>query len=828
MSLSNSVALPNPLSHVGCLDDLEANLKFMHASVSAQPDDPRSLQGLSMTYNDRFRRLGDLEDLESALKYMNAAIEILPPDTPDSAMYRYSLALIYLQRFRRLNDVDDLESAIHLMESTAPSLSQSHPNYTDRLMMLASVYAARFTRFGERKDATSGIEYLKSAIAVTPLGDDMLPGLFLNLSKLHHRLAMNHGNLAALELAIKYAEAAIAGGRPGRPEIALFFGDLASLYGNRFQWLGNLQDLQFSVRHSLTAIAATPEDYPALPNFHLAASVGFADLFERSKHEPFIRSAISHAQRSVEITPENHPGLALRKQYLAIAHLQCFHELRQPADLDEALDILQSVVDDVPENHPQRPEISYWISGCRKSRYEYIGDKHDLTLAIQFGLSSIDSLSPEDLRYAAYEQRVAQLFGDAFDVSMDIDDLNCALHYFRNTARRPTIPHVSWASAVHWTELCRKHRLPECLEACRMAAAILPDLVWMVNPITVWHEALVRLNVPSLIVSSAASSLDFHKPELAVEFLEQGLAITYKQLLQQREESTELAIQHPELAQKFTEHSFRMRQAASEHGALDASLENKHTLALEYKKFVQEIRLLPGFETFFLPPRYHTLRAVAQNGPVIILNNAARRTDAIIILAPQLPIQHIQLQASYEDLESQVQQLKAALGMCNIRSRQTPRHGQDQDEGSAQAMLQGIMAWSWDTLVSPIFQILHANGVHGGRLWWCPTGLFTQLPLHAAAPLDHNVYVQSYTPTLDVLLKATARHNAAKLQHQKDNKTMLTIVAVPELSPDHHLKYWENIPNALVEVDHIKSVVGPDRSKCSPEKTPPARLLRPP
>ena len=38
-------------------------------------------------------------------------------------------------------------------------------------------------------------------------------------------------------------------------------------------------------------------------------------------------------------------------------------------------------------------------------------------------------------------------------------------------------------------------------------------------------------------------------------------------------------------------------------------------------------------------------------------------------------------------------------------------------------------------------------------MWWCPSGLLTFLPIHAAAA-SHSMFIQSYTPTLDGLIKA--------------------------------------------------------------------------
>jgi CHAT domain-containing protein len=57
--------------------------------------------------------------------------------------------------------------------------------------------------------------------------------------------------------------------------------------------------------------------------------------------------------------------------------------------------------------------------------------------------------------------------------------------------------------------------------------------------------------------------------------------------------------------------------------------------------------------------------------------------------------------------------------------------------------------WLWEHVTSPVLEALGRPG----RIWWCPTGPLTLLPLHAAgSALD--VTVSSYTPTLRALIHA--------------------------------------------------------------------------
>jgi hypothetical protein len=82
---------------------------------------------------------------------------------------------------------------------------------------------------------------------------------------------------------------------------------------------------------------------------------------------------------------------------------------------------------------------------------------------------------------------------------------------------------------------------------------------------------------------------------------------------------------------------------------------------------------------------------------------------------------------------------------------------------------------------------MHAqNNITEGKIWWCPSGPFTYLPLHAAAPVESK-FIQSYTSTLDALIFANS-----EMQHSssEDNLTAVGVVEVPS-----KLGNWAMLPS---------------------------------
>ncbi|KAF7776820.1 hypothetical protein Agabi119p4_5213 [Agaricus bisporus var. burnettii] len=206
----------------------------------------------------------------------------------------------------------------------------------------------------------------------------------------------------------------------------------------------------------------------------------------------------------------------------------------------------------------------------------------------------------------------------------------------------------------------------------------------------------------------------------------------------------------------------------------------------EYHELAREIRTKTGFEDAFLPSSYSKLAAVSRGGPVVILSSddVAKATHALIILRPDgepipLPLSDV----SYEDIRRRVASLAQLLESCNVLRRQSVsesgRAGQPTSRRrSTSSRFNAILQWIWTKIVRPVLDILAREGVSSGRLWWCPAGDFTRLPLHAAMPLDCP-FIPSYTYTLESLVNARAQKTIAK---EKIDPGPLRILAKSKLS----------------------------------------------
>ncbi len=206
-------------------------------------------------------------------------------------------------------------------------------------------------------------------------------------------------------------------------------------------------------------------------------------------------------------------------------------------------------------------------------------------------------------------------------------------------------------------------------------------------------------------------------------------------------------------------------------------------LAREWDELVDQVRELDGFEDFLRPPPLDTLLPAAAQGPVAVINVSRWRCDALLVTEDAVRVVELAgLRAAdvQRRVEQYLQQLRL-VARCEdalVLARRDPArsdealartaHALREARRRAETMLRVILQWLWDTVAEPVLRDLGftetpPDGAEWPRLWWCPTGLLTLLPLHAAGdhlasgpnrPTVLDRVVSSYTPTLRALLEA--------------------------------------------------------------------------
>ena len=195
---------------------------------------------------------------------------------------------------------------------------------------------------------------------------------------------------------------------------------------------------------------------------------------------------------------------------------------------------------------------------------------------------------------------------------------------------------------------------------------------------------------------------------------------------------------------------------------------------------------MPGFEHFLKPPSFDFLNRVTSHGPVIIVNqtytaysNQYFPSYIILLLKDSRPF-IISTPSNFHDRANQLE---------NDLLRARKEKGLDSKDYDR--ALASVLADLYELVGKPVIEGLRNFKVpQKSRVWWCPTGAFCSLPLHAMGPIPSDdgkelyfsdLYIPSYTPSLSALIESRKR---GSLSDASDNlKPSILLVAQPDTLP---------------------------------------------
>ncbi|MFS8102107.1 CHAT domain-containing protein [Lentzea alba] len=312
------------------------------------------------------------------------------------------------------------------------------------------------------------------------------------------------------------------------------------------------------------------------------------------------------------------------------------------------------------------------------------------------------------------------------------------------------------------------------------AAAMLADAVSLLPQLASRH--LTRLDQERLLAGcvglareACAYAIQAGDPVAALLVLEHGRGILLRQLLEDRDDLSELRRVRPDLAARID--ACRAVFASADPASRDAV----HAAAEEWERVEAELRELPGFGGVFAGPDFAELRAAAADGPVVVVNVAALRTDALVLTGEGVEV-------------VELSEAGAAVAQEWFRTLITTVQ-----DGRGE-LVPDVLAWLWDAIAQPVLDRLglgpHQEGKPWPRIWWSPTGPLVFLPLaHAGrhgtdgeAVMDR--VVSSNTPSVRALIRARSRPVAS-------GESRLAVIAVSE-PPE-----FDPLPAARREVDRV-------------------------
>ncbi|MGW7431578.1 CHAT domain-containing protein [Streptomyces sp. NPDC054861] len=457
--------------------------------------------------------------------------------------------------------------------------------------------------------------------------------------------------------------------------------------------------------------------------------------------------------------------------------------------LERAVSAAREALARIPDGHPDQAHTQWLLARAQLGR-AVIGDPADLAEATRLARESAHSpVAPVQTRVLA-----ARVWGDAAAAS---------------------------------------GRDGEALTAYTYAVGLLPRLA----PRSLGRaDQESRLGAGRGIASDAAAlALRAGDPEAALTLLEQGRGVLLAQGLESRGDLSRLRAAAPGLAAEFE----RIRDALSAGGRGPAGLrvdvstdlrapgfgppgphasglpgpppsgphapergagggdaglaaESRHALSREWDALLGRIRRLPGLADFLSPPSVADLLPAAAAGPVVVVNVSRYRSDALVV-TPDGRIEVVPLPAL-----DQAEAERRAVDFLDAIEESYGLQGAPRAR-AAMRRLTDTLAWLWDTVTEPVLDRLGLRTVPiddepWTRLWWCPTGWLSFLPLHAAGRTDPasrasagsgrsvmDRVVSSYTPTLRALVRA--RRAPATASARRPAPLIVSLAETPGAAP---------------------------------------------
>jgi tetratricopeptide (TPR) repeat protein len=731
-------------------------------------DDPPPLtwDRLAAPYLGQYQSTGDLPALRTAVKLLAAARDASEPGSRHrlGAFARLVTALSALHG--DTGEAAVLEVLITVARDEAGESAESAHRGT-ALSALSNALLIRAACTADHQELKEAVAAARAAVESAPAGHPHSGVLYGNLATTLLKLYERTGNRPALDEATGLLRAALSVPRLAGADRQSALTVLSTALRLHYAETGDTSALVEATEAAREAAGLVPDGHPDRPVLLGNLAAMLRALFDHAGNAAVLDQAVGLLSEAVSMTPPGHPRRPWHLSNLGNALRTRSGHTGDLGDLQEAVDAGRAAVRLVPPGHPDRPRFLTNLGGTLWRLFDRSGDAAVLDEAVAVLREAVSTTPPghPDLpeRLVNFASVGLARF-NATDGDQDQQDAVSALHAAYASATGPAQARIqaAWAFA---DIAVRSGNFQEAVAAFQVAVGLLPQ----VAPLSLGRGDRERRlgRLLGLGSEAAAAALSAGHAELAAELLEHARGILLGEALAVRHGIDDLARQEPELADAF-QRLLHAQQSLS-YDDDPAAVGRRRRLAAEFDGLVGQIRALPGFAGFLRRPRVADLWREAEAGPIIMVNIASHRSDALILTAdPQVPVWAVPLpQVTVATLTGQVNDFLGALSAMDMASSPA-------EADAAQRAVEETLAWTWDAIVGPVLDALGITGPPGGgpwpAVWWCPTGLAAYLPLHAAGhpsagdradvPSALDRVVSSYTPTVQAL--AFARRRAAQ------------------------------------------------------------------
>ncbi|KAI1127944.1 CHAT domain-containing protein [Nemania abortiva] len=706
-------------------------------------------------------------------------VDAIPKNDPNRAI----ASNLFATFFRIIHDqMDENGQLDRALEITSRAVEGTPEDREDVQSILEHWVKNRTRRTSSIIDCNRAVDVASRLVNATPKDDT---SRIFALIWLERCLSVRHdrtGSIDDLNNAIEIVNQLISDLPEGHPERSLMLKELSNYLDDRFKRTGSIDDVNRAIEITKHISDTTPEDRAGTLN-----TLGslFHAKFNRFGLLDDLSCAVTAFSEAFDIKSE---AYSVSASNLASALCQRYMHLGSVDDLDRAISIATRVIN-LPGSRSFRAFDLTHLALMHANRFDVRGSEDDLSRAIDLASKALDGTPMDHPNRAIQLGNLATIFEKCAIKGRDplanlvraasswekAWDCRGSFPAYRiKAARKAAMLH---ATTFDWE--CSSYLLQE-------AVKILPD----VSPRWLKHadKQHTLADFAGLASAAAATALNAGRDTYdSLKLLELGRGVIAHLLIETRGDISDLEQKHPELAAKFIslrdeldsqEDSISSSNSIKNFSVQESITKQRREAEEELNKLRSTIRAQPGFENFHLPLTVDEMKAAADPDPLVVINLSEWRCDAFLIDREQIKLLELP-GLTLEEVRARTEGLR--------RFRQS-------------AIISPLLEWLWDAIAHPVLDALGfrepVSNANWPRVWWIPTGLLTQLPLHAAGyhtrgrgetVLDR--VISSYASSIKELIHGR-RFKVRQTTGQVPDKALLVAMReTPNLSLNQILKF---------------------------------------
>jgi tetratricopeptide (TPR) repeat protein len=814
----------------GAMETLAESVRLGRAAL-VQFSGEGALQGLAAnelaaSLGVLYEATGELRHLDEHLALLDHALELLPPEDPNLAPVNTNLAAGRLQRFLKLGAQDDLVAAVAAARRGIEVSQPDDPNLAVRYSNLAGALRALYDLKGDPEALDESITAGRKASAGLQPTTHNQPLILASLAGSLQLRGLRMSSYTDIEESIAIARHAVAVAPPASPWRRAAGNILAASLRASSELTGDLGNLSEAIalhRENADLVPSRQPEY-ATHMLHLAATL--LVRYERQQDWADLDAADDATGQALE----SGNALSAAEAWSLRATCLHYRVDKLAADGDRpgaehaATQAVEAAAQSLTLTAPtarERPDRLMRSCNVLAARYQLTGTREHRTETVAAYREVIESLGTDT---AAGQLAMLNLgivyLRHAQSVPASQTDVAEAIRLFRHVLAAAEPGERLWVNAtfgmiralaqlfevareaVDAEELARLYRQVTEAHAVppkrRAVAGLLAGTVlmqtghtvaasWILTdavrqlPAVAWRGArrqsresqladLSELGCDAAASHLAAGRGDPEAAARATEVVEQGRAVLWADTLQLRSGDAELRQSQSELAARLHKLAadLDIPEEISVSPLSDSrTVDHRMALAVEWDETVARVR--EQAPDFLQPAKLEDLLPASAHSPVVIVNVSRHRCDALIVTSARVrPVPLPSLSAA--DIDRYTHRYMDAYARL-IRPG-TTQAGRMTELKAPDQVLSDVLEWLWDAVAEPVLDALGivgtpAPGQPWPRIWWCPTGPLSLLPLHAAGyhaaePADDSMprtildrAISSYTPTLGALADAS-------------------------------------------------------------------------